>query len=58
LKAVGGDGKGKVKWLICAECDLGPLGWGFEGGQEAWVDMRRVRYTALAPGEGEREKTG
>lgn len=36
--------KGKVKWLICAECDLGPLGWGFEGGQGGWVDMRRVRY--------------
>ena len=34
----------KVKWLICAECDLGPVGWGFEGGKEAWVGVERVRY--------------
>jgi hypothetical protein len=36
----------KVKWLICAECDLGPVGWGFEGGKEAWVALDRVRYGA------------
>jgi len=41
----GGKGmEGKVKWLICAECDLGPVGWGFEGGKEAWVALDRVRY--------------
>lgn len=39
-------GKGKVKWLICAECDLGPLGWGFEGAGEAWLAADRVRYAA------------
>lgn len=44
LTGIGGDGKGKVKWLICAECDMGPLGWGFEGSQDGWIDMRRVRY--------------
>jgi len=36
--------KGKVKFLICAECDLGPVGWGHEGGDEAWVAVERVRY--------------
>ena len=36
-----------MKWLICAECDLGPLGWGFEGGKEAWVGVERVRYGPL-----------
>jgi hypothetical protein len=41
----GEEGKGKkVKWLICAECDLGPVGWGFEGGKEAWVGVERIRY--------------
>lgn len=34
----------KVKWLICAECDLGPVGWSFEGGQESWLDVGRLRY--------------
>ncbi|TXT04852.1 hypothetical protein VHUM_03935 [Vanrija humicola] len=37
---------GKVKWLICAECDLGPLGWSFEGGSEAWLAVDRLRYAA------------
>ncbi|WOO85669.1 Guanine nucleotide exchange factor MSS4 [Vanrija pseudolonga] len=37
---------GKVKWLICAECDLGPLGWSFEGGKEAWLAVDRLRYAA------------
>ncbi|KAK4685173.1 guanine nucleotide exchange factor, partial [Tremellales sp. Uapishka_1] len=34
----------KVKWLICAECDMGPLGWNFEGEQGCWIDCERVRY--------------
>ena len=34
----------KVKWLICAECDLGPVGWSFEGGDESWLAVDRVRY--------------
>jgi hypothetical protein len=40
------DAKGKVKWLICAECDLGPIGWSFEGGSEAWLAVDRLRYSA------------
>lgn len=34
----------KVKWLICAECDLGPVGWSFEGGQDSYLAVDRVRY--------------
>jgi hypothetical protein len=34
----------KVKWLICAECDLGPIGWSYEGGTESWLDVGRLRY--------------
>lgn len=34
----------KIKWLICAECDLGPLGYSYEGGKEAWVGVGRVKY--------------
>ncbi|TYJ51953.1 hypothetical protein B9479_007442 [Cryptococcus floricola] len=39
----------KVKWLICGECDLGPLGWSYEGGKDAWLGVERVRY-----GEGKK----
>lgn len=35
-----------TKFLICADCDLGPLGWSVEGSQEAWVGVERVRYAA------------
>ncbi|RSH83994.1 hypothetical protein EHS25_005239 [Saitozyma podzolica] len=42
--------KGKVKWLICAECDLGPVGWSFEGGKESWVAVERVRYAKPVEG--------
>ena len=38
------EAQGKVKFLICAECDLGPIGWSFEGGTEAWLAVERVRY--------------
>jgi hypothetical protein len=34
----------KVKWLSCADCDLGPLGWSYEGGDESWLSVQRVRY--------------
>ncbi|KAJ3808554.1 Mss4-like protein [Lentinula aff. lateritia] len=34
----------KVKLLICAECDLGPLGWSEEGGTEFWLACSRVGY--------------
>ncbi|KIS00571.1 hypothetical protein L804_01986 [Cryptococcus deuterogattii 2001/935-1] len=36
--------KGKVKWLICADCDLGPLGWTYEGERDAWLAVERVSY--------------
>lgn len=34
----------KLKLLIRAECDLGPLGWYEEGGSEFWLAVSRVRY--------------
>ncbi|KAG2068627.1 Mss4-like protein [Suillus decipiens] len=34
----------KIKYLICAECDLGPLGWCEEGGNEFWLACSRVGY--------------
>ncbi|EJD37669.1 Mss4-like protein [Auricularia subglabra TFB-10046 SS5] len=34
----------KKKLLACAECDLGPLGWCFEGGSEYWLVSDRVGY--------------
>ncbi|EIN05525.1 Mss4-like protein, partial [Punctularia strigosozonata HHB-11173 SS5] len=33
-----------IKLLICAECDLGPLGWCEEGGREFWLAPNRVAY--------------
>jgi hypothetical protein len=36
--------EGKIKWLICAECDLGPVGWCYEGGKDAWLGVSRVKY--------------
>ncbi|KAG6887369.1 hypothetical protein C0992_012595 [Termitomyces sp. T32_za158] len=41
----GGNGR-PLKLIACAECDLGPLGWSEEGGQEFWVACRRVGYRA------------
>jgi len=47
--APGNSGRaGKVKFLLCAECDLGPVGWSFEGGSEAWLVVEQVRY-GIAP---------
>ncbi|KAI5117345.1 hypothetical protein M0805_006244 [Coniferiporia weirii] len=34
----------KTKLLSCADCDLGPLGWCFEGGREFWLVCTRVGY--------------
>ncbi|KAG6334203.1 hypothetical protein ID866_4888 [Astraeus odoratus] len=34
----------KLKLLICAECDLGPLGWTEEGNKEFWLACSRVKY--------------
>ncbi|KAI0259503.1 hypothetical protein BC834DRAFT_962131 [Gloeopeniophorella convolvens] len=33
-----------LKLLVCAECDLGPIGWCEPGGNEFWVTSQRVRY--------------
>lgn len=38
------DAAGDIKFLICAECDMGPIGWSFEGGTKAWLAAERVRY--------------
>jgi hypothetical protein len=36
---------GGRKYVVCAECELGPLGWTAEGGaQEFWVAADRVGY--------------
>ncbi|KAJ7771917.1 Mss4-like protein [Mycena maculata] len=40
-----GDGA-QMKLLICAECDLGPLGWSEVGGSEFWLACSRVGYRA------------
>jgi hypothetical protein len=40
----------KVKFLICGECDLGPIGWKDDGpssqgnGEEFWIAPGRVGY--------------
>ncbi|WVF66540.1 hypothetical protein IAT40_001280 [Kwoniella sp. CBS 6097] len=47
VAAPGFTGSAKVKWLICAECDLGPIGWSWEGGNEAWLAVDRVTYGEL-----------
>ncbi|OCH88018.1 Mss4-like protein [Obba rivulosa] len=36
----------KIKLLLCAECDLGPLGWHEEGSSEFWLACSRVGYRA------------
>ncbi|KAH0828627.1 Mss4-like protein [Lanmaoa asiatica] len=33
-----------IKFLICADCDIGPLGWSEEGGNEFWLACSRVKY--------------
>ncbi|KAI0071309.1 acyl-CoA N-acyltransferase [Panus rudis PR-1116 ss-1] len=33
-----------LKLLLCAECDLGPLGYCEEGGSEFWLPVNRVIY--------------
>jgi len=35
-----------IKLLICADCDVGPLGWCEEGGKEFWLACSRVKYAA------------
>ncbi|GBE84288.1 acyl-CoA N-acyltransferase [Sparassis latifolia] len=34
----------RLKLLLCAECDLGPLGWCEEGSSEFWLACNRVGY--------------
>ncbi|KAG9311361.1 Mss4-like protein [Chiua virens] len=33
-----------IKFLICADCDVGPLGWCEEDGKEFWLACARVKY--------------
>ncbi|KIK95209.1 hypothetical protein PAXRUDRAFT_827235 [Paxillus rubicundulus Ve08.2h10] len=33
-----------LTFLICADCDVGPLGWSEEGGKEFWLACSRVKY--------------
>lgn len=43
----GSGGTTQIKYLSCAECDLGPLGWCVERGPtEFWVNAGRVGYRA------------
>ncbi|KAG2143217.1 Mss4-like protein [Suillus cothurnatus] len=34
----------KLQFLICSECDLGPLGWCEERGDKFWLACSRVGY--------------
>jgi len=34
----------RKKLLSCADCDLGPLGWCYEGGSDFWLICSRVGY--------------
>ncbi|KAJ7239017.1 Mss4-like protein [Mycena haematopus] len=36
------DGAPQMKLLICAECDLGPVGWSEVGGKEFWLACSRI----------------
>ncbi|KLO18228.1 acyl-CoA N-acyltransferase [Schizopora paradoxa] len=36
----------KMKYLLCADCDHGSLGWTFEGDTRFWVICSRVGYKA------------
>ncbi|KAJ7651999.1 Mss4-like protein [Mycena polygramma] len=36
----------QMKLLVCAECDLGPVGWSEVGGTEFWLACSRVGYRA------------
>ncbi|KAJ6519256.1 Mss4-like protein [Mycena sanguinolenta] len=40
------EGAAQMKLLICAECDLGPVGWSEVGGTEFWLACSRVGYRA------------
>ncbi|KAF8551629.1 Mss4-like protein [Imleria badia] len=39
-----------IKFLICADCDVGPLGWCEEGGKEFWLACSRVKYAVPRSG--------
>ncbi|KAN0082664.1 Mss4-like protein [Tylopilus felleus] len=40
----------RIKFLICADCDVGPLGWSEEGGKEFWLACSRVKYAVPRSG--------
>jgi hypothetical protein len=33
-----------IKFLACADCDIGPLGWCYDGFPEFWLAAPRVAY--------------
>ncbi|KAJ7037476.1 Mss4-like protein [Mycena alexandri] len=37
-------GAAQMKLLVCAECELGPVGWSEVGGTEFWLACSRVGY--------------
>ncbi|KAJ7451156.1 Mss4-like protein [Mycena latifolia] len=39
-----GEGDKQLKLLLCAQCDLGPLGWSEVDGTEFWLACSRVGY--------------
>ncbi|KZO90658.1 Mss4-like protein, partial [Calocera viscosa TUFC12733] len=44
-RSIPGQGEGRArKYLACAECELGPIGWCWEGGTQYWVSVERVGY--------------
>ncbi|KAJ7451173.1 Mss4-like protein [Mycena latifolia] len=45
-KPLSSDAGGQMKLLVCAECDLGPVGWSEVGGTEFWLACSRVGYRA------------
>jgi len=43
-RAFSEESRKSLKLIICAECDLGPLGWCEDGGTEFWLACSRVGY--------------
>ncbi|KAJ7139474.1 Mss4-like protein [Mycena epipterygia] len=43
-KPLSSEAGAQMKLLVCAECDLGPVGWSEVGGTEFWLACSRVGY--------------
>ncbi|KAF4521590.1 hypothetical protein B566_EDAN001310 [Ephemera danica] len=35
---------GDIKYLACADCDVGPIGWSDTKSQQSYIALNRVRY--------------